>query len=199
MLFSMVLASGLAVSGCRTEERQDVTVQPADTIPTATPAPGTGMGAGTVGQEVEVELIGREGQRLGTARLSEAGQQGVQIALRLTDFPAGPEERGIHFHQTGQCDAPSFQSAGPHFAPTGRQHGLENPEGPHAGDMPNLNVGQGGTVNATVTAPNVTLREGEPNSVIGTALIIHAQRDDQRTDPSGDSGDRIACGVVRRG
>jgi superoxide dismutase, Cu-Zn family len=158
-------------------------------------APATGLGAA---QTVEVELQNRDGQVIGTAQISEEGE-GVRIAIQASNLPPGP--KGFHFHETGQCDPPGFQTAGGHFAPMDRQHGLENPQGPHAGDMPNLTVGPDGRADTTIVNPRVTLREGQPNSLIdqdGTALIIHAERDDQVTDPTGNSGDRIACGVVRR-
>jgi superoxide dismutase, Cu-Zn family len=196
-LLSALLLSTVALYGCGTDDAR-VGDQRADTVPAAGTAPGTtapGMGA-TAGAEMSAQLIDRQGQPIGTVRLSEAGQ-GVQVAIEARNLPAG--QRGIHFHETGRCDPPSFESAGSHFAPQGRQHGLENPQGPHAGDMENLNVGQDGTVNTTITTQLVTLRQGQPNSLVdgdGTALVIHAEQDDQRTDPSGNSGDRIACAMI---
>jgi Cu-Zn family superoxide dismutase len=107
----------------------------------------------------------------------------------------------FHVHETGSCDhTTGHESAGGHFNPTSQEHGFLAPEGPHAGDMPNLEVAEDGTANATVENPRVTLRPGLPNSLLdedGTALIIHAEEDDQRTDPTGNAGDRIACGVIR--
>jgi Cu-Zn family superoxide dismutase len=103
--------------------------------------------------------------------------------------------RGFHFHASGRCEPPEFGSAGPHFNPAKRQHGFDNPRGPHLGDLPNLIVqGEGSTVQS-LFARGATLAPG-PQSVRGRALVIHAERDDYRSDPSGDSGDRIACGVV---
>lgn len=165
--------------------------------PGAPGAEGTASGAG-IAQDVEVQMMNAQGQQIGTARLSEDGQ-GVRIAIQVSDLPPGP--KGLHFHETGQCDPPGFQSAGGHFAPMGRQHGFENPQGPHAGDLPNLPVRQDGRADTTVVANEVTLRAGEQNSLLrngGTALMIHASADDYRTDPSGNSGDRIACGVIRQ-
>ncbi|MGI9179912.1 MAG: superoxide dismutase family protein [Longimicrobiaceae bacterium] len=163
--------------------------------PGATTAPGAAAGLGT-GQEIQVQMINSQGQNIGTARLAEEGQ-GVRVAVQISNLQPGP--KGLHFHETGQCDTPGFQSAGGHFAPMGRQHGFENPQGPHAGDLPNISVGQDGRADTTVVAQNVSLREGQQNSLLktgGTALMIHANADDYRTDPSGNSGDRIACGVV---
>lgn len=199
------LLATFALLGCREERTESLQFPPADTVDTAV-APGMGpagtdtmgMGTGPAGAELQIELIGRDGQPVGTARLSQQGDA-VRIALEARDLPPGP--RGIHFHETGRCEAPGFQSAGAHFNPTGRQHGLENPQGPHAGDMENLEVEPDGRVNTTLSTTRVTLREGQPYSLLdadGAALVIHAERDDQRSDPSGNSGDRIACGVIRR-
>jgi superoxide dismutase, Cu-Zn family len=197
-LVRLMLLATVALHGCGTEETRTVefpaTDTPATTPPVA-PAPGVGT---TAGEAMTIELIDRQGQRIGTAQLTETGQ-GVQIAIQASNLPPGP--KGFHFHETGRCDPPAFQSAGDHFAPMGRQHGLENPQGPHAGDLPNLPVRPDGAADTTLVNPRVTLREGEPNSLLrngGTALVIHAEQDDQRTDPSGNSGDRIACGVIAR-
>jgi superoxide dismutase, Cu-Zn family len=189
------LAAALPLLGCNSDQRTDQ-VGAVDETAGPTVAPANGAEAAPM---VEIELIGRDGQRIGTAQISEEGE-GVRVAIQATNLPPGP--KGFHFHETGRCDPPDFQSAGGHFAPTGQQHGLENPQGPHAGDMSNLQVAADGTVDATIDNPRVTLREGEPNSLLdadGTALVIHAEEDDQRTDPTGNSGDRIACGVLHRG
>lgn len=190
-----LIVAALPLAGCNGEQRTDQ-VGAVDGAAGPAVAPANGAEAAPM---VEIELIDREGQRIGTAQISEENE-GVRIAIQASNLPSGT--KGIHFHQTGRCDPPDFQSAGGHFAPAGRQHGLENPQGPHAGDMPNLQVAADGSVDATIENPRVTLREGEPNSLLdadGTALVIHAEEDDQRTDPTGDSGDRIACGVLHRG
>jgi superoxide dismutase, Cu-Zn family len=112
----------------------------------------------------------------------------------LTGLPAG--EHGVHLHTVGSCQPP-FASAGAHWNPTTRQHGLENPQGAHLGDMPNLTVGASGSVDLQVSTRGGGLRGQHPLlDDDGAAVVIHAMRDDQRTDPSGSSGDRIACGVV---
>lgn len=143
-----------------------------------------------------VEMMDSDGNAIGTAELSEE-DAGVMVALEVEGLEEGVH--GIHFHETGMCEAPDFESAGGHFNPTGAMHGMDNPDGPHAGDLPNIEVSDDGTASQEFTAENVTLAIGEENSLLkegGTALVIHAGEDDQMTDPSGDSGDRIACGVV---
>lgn len=145
---------------------------------------------------VTVELLNGDGNAIGTAELTDE-EDGVSVALQIEDLEAGMH--GIHFHQEGKCETPDFKSAGDHFNPENSMHGIDNPDGPHAGDLPNIEVGEDGTASQEFKAENVTLKIGEENSLFkeeGTALVIHAGEDDQITDPSGDSGDRVACGVI---
>ena len=144
-----------------------------------------------------VELKDAKGNSVGTATIIAKGQ-GVEVKLDLKDLPPG--EHAVHFHQKPMCDPPDFKTAGGHFNPTNKQHGFDNPMGHHAGDMPNFTVKANGTAKATVKDTDVVLGNGsESNSLLangGTSIMIHAKADDMKTDPSGNSGDRIACGVI---
>lgn len=136
------------------------------------------------------------GHEVGLATLA-AAPTGVLMAVRVHDL--SPGLHGMHIHEYGTCEGPDFSSAGGHFNPDRRHHGLGNPNGPHAGDMPNLTVAADGTGMAAITLTRVTLGDG-PSSLIqpgGTALVIHAKADDQHSDPAGNAGGRIACGVIR--
>lgn len=143
-----------------------------------------------------VELKDGKGESVGTATISPA-KKGVTVKLNVKGLPAG--EHALHFHQTAKCEGPDFKSAGGHFNPENKKHGLQNPEGPHAGDMLNFTVKANGTSTASVKDENVTLDASGANSLFangGTALVVHAKADDYKTDPAGNAGDRIACGVI---
>jgi Cu-Zn family superoxide dismutase len=142
-------------------------------------------------------LSDTSGTRVGLASFTLADGQG-QLGVSVAGL--SPGEHGMHIHETGACTPPDFESAGGHFNPASRQHGLENPEGPHAGDLPNLVVNADGSADTTFAVSAALLAEG-PGSMIGAekrAFVIHADPDDQRSDPSGNSGSRVVCGVIER-
>lgn len=146
---------------------------------------------------VSVALKDGKGADVGTATITAARSGGgVDIALDVKNLPAG--EHAVHVHQFAKCEGPMFTTAGPHFNPANKKHGSQNPEGSHAGDMNNFTVKADGTAKVTVANSQVTLGAGA-NSLFtgeGTALMIHARADDMKTDPSGNAGDRIACGMI---
>jgi Cu-Zn family superoxide dismutase len=152
-------------------------------------------GPGLQGQSV---LKDKAGQQVGLATFTE-GSDGLRIEVTGAGLPPGP--KGIHIHAAGKCEPPDFVSAGAHFNPAGKKHGRLSPDGAHAGDLPNLIVTPVGAAGLDVTTKAVTLKEGVPASLFGaggTSLVIHALPDDERTDPTGNSGGRIACGVITR-
>ena len=123
---------------------------------------------------------------------------GVRILIDLTGV--APGTKAVHILEVGRCDPPSFESAGAHFNPTKAQHGTANPRGPHAGDLPNVTVEATGRGHLELTATRVTLEKGSTSlfGADGSALVVHESADDLRTDPAGNSGARIACGVILR-
>ena len=145
--------------------------------------------------KARADILNPEGKSIGTATLTEQ-KKGVQVKLKVSGLTPG--KHGFHIHENGACTTPDFKSAGAHFNPLHKQHGVDNPSGKHAGDLPNLEVKQDGSVEATVVATGTTLRKG-PSSLLkegGTAIVIHAEPDDNMSDPAGNAGARVACGVV---
>ncbi len=142
------------------------------------------------------KIVNSNGEQIGTATLKQM-DQGVEITVEAHGLPSGIH--GFHIHEVGKCQEPDFQSAGGHFNPHGKKHGRNHPEGEHAGDLQNIVVDSSGEVKNTQVIKQVTLEKDEVHSLLketGTALVIHESADDYRTDPAGNSGKRIACGVI---
>jgi superoxide dismutase, Cu-Zn family len=150
------------------------------------------------GETAKASLIDAKGGAVGTATLTQT-PAGVLDDLVVRGLPAG--ERAFHIHQIGKCDpADGFKSAGDHFAVGDQKHGFMTEGGPHAGDMPNIFVGETGSARAEMLQAGVSLKEGPSNvfDADGSSLVIHANPDDHHSQPSGAAGDRIACGVIAR-
>lgn len=146
-------------------------------------------------------LISPTGEARGTAQLWQGADNIVHVRLQLHDLTPG--EHGIHFHAVAKCEgggATAFSSAGAHYNPIGRQHGLNHPSGPHAGDAPNITVGADGRADTGFTTDRATLTDGSTTlfDADGSSIVIHAAPDDQVTQPAGNAGARVACGVLRR-
>jgi superoxide dismutase, Cu-Zn family len=186
MKFTTTLMCMLFLSACSVDkERAGGLAERGERARTATPPEGSAV----------VYLRDVRGAQVGKATLTDTAE-GVRIAGEVNHLPPG--EHGFHIHEKGMCDAPGFQSAGGHYNPAGTDHGGPNTERRHAGDLGNLRVGDDGRAVFDITARGVTLRKG-PQSLLdgaGTSLMVHAKGDDLASNPAGNSGDRIACGVV---
>jgi superoxide dismutase, Cu-Zn family len=152
-------------------------------------------------EPLKISVINAEGKEIGQASITD-GPNGVIIGLKLNEKPAGIStgSHGFHIHAVGKCEPP-FKSAGDHFAPQKHRHGFLSEAGGHAGDLPNIHVPQNGDLMVEFFVPDVRLKQGK-NALLdrdGSALVIHAEKDDYRSDPSGNAGDRIACGIIAPG
>ncbi|MEO8540826.1 MAG: superoxide dismutase family protein [bacterium] len=151
---------------------------------------------GSAVKTITASLQDGTGAAIGAVQVSEDANGVVQLTVSGTGLSAG--EHGIHVHATGKCDGPAFATANAHFNVTSHQHGLDNPAGPHEGDLPGLTAAANGTFSYTATTNRISLTGGATNifDADGSALIIHAGKDDQVTDPTGNSGGRVACAVL---
>lgn len=190
-----IAALALTTAGCGS-----VTTPPdnaADPLNMTMPMANDSMAMGNEGEMAETAtavLQTATGTPAGSA-IATVTPEGLNVTVSVNGMTPG--QRGVHVHMVGKCEAPDFTTAGGHWNPESTQHGLENPQGAHAGDMPNLTVGDDGTGTLSFT-----LRSGTMAGLLdpdGSAFIVHAGEDDQKTDPSGDSGDRVACGVFAAG
>lgn len=182
-LTTAAVALILAACTARDDGAMNDTATPDSAAPATAPDPS-----------VTTTVRDASGRELGALTLTDT-TGGIAVSGRLSGLPPG--EHGMHFHMSGRCDPPTFESAGEHWNPSIRQHGTENPEGPHLGDMPNVSVGTDSTAVVQAVTPGGSLRGA--NMLLdtdGAAVIIHATRDDYRTDPSGSSGARLACGMI---
>lgn len=156
----------------------------------------TALGQGS-SSSAHTDFINAQGQKIGTAVVTQTNG-GVKIDVNVAQLPPGTH--AFHIHAAGKCEVPDFKSAGGHFNPAGKQHGKDNPNGPHAGDMSNFEVGADGTAKFSAVNTGVTLDEGA-NSLFhegGSAFVIHEKADDYKSDPAGNAGNRIACGVIQK-
>jgi len=189
-LFLLATLAGAVMTGCSREAEA-----PGDGGATTVDQAGNGL-AGDASDAIQnVQLTGGDGSALGSASVSD-GAAGLTIKVEITGMRAGTH--GIHLHEKGLCDGPRFESAGAHWNPAAKQHGRDNPQGAHLGDLANLEVSALGVASSKVTIPGAAIRAGGTPLADGdgTSIIVHAKADDYKTDPSGDSGDRIACAVV---
>ena len=157
----------------------------------------TAMRMRSAAARAEAVMYNTSGAAVGTAQLWQDANGTVNVEISSLTLPAGTH--GIHFHDVGKCEGPAFTTASGHYNPMGMEHGLQNPKGPHAGDNPNIVIPAGGVGSVSFSTDRVSLTPGTRTllDADGTALVVHASADDQVTNPSGNSGARIACGVVR--
>jgi Cu-Zn family superoxide dismutase len=198
MRSAILMVAALAVVGCSRKESTaepspDAAATTASTAP-ATPPPPDNASAG--GAQHRVNLTPGLGGEVGGA-LDLVSADGAVVVTGLITGLAPDSEHGFHVHEKGDCSSPDFKSAGEHFNPTSQEHG--NPASPphHLGDVPNLKANSDGKADINARIEGVTLGDGGANDLVGKAVVVHAKMDDYKTQPSGNSGDRIACGVIQ--
>ena len=189
MRWNWLMMSGV-VAGAMTMGAVQMRAQDA---PAAAPAAPT-----TTPKEIKVPLKNSTGGDSGYV-IFKTVKKGVKVTVHLENVAFGPH--GVHVHEHAVCDAPDFKAAGGHFNPSGKHHGFQNPDGHHNGDTPgNVTVGENHKGQASFVLTDVSMDPNLPNSIFangGTSVVVHEHADDEKTDPSGNSGNRIACGVVK--
>ena len=185
---AMLCTAALVVSACNRNDAADGTANQANAVDDTAEATAN-ADAAALGEGWSTEIRDGSGKDVGLLSYVNGDPKGLPLTIRVHDLPPG--DHGMHLHQSGTCEGPKFESAGAHWNPAGRQHGHDNPQGAHAGDLPNLRVDANGNGKAEYLLPKDS---GERPQ--GLALVIHADPDDDKTDPSGNSGERIACAVL---
>lgn len=199
MKYFSLVAAALLIAACG--RNQDAT-SPPDAPAPAGDSPSVAMStepdttaSAEATASAAVQLSPTQGNTANGALKITAAGTGVKISGMLQGLPPD-SELGFHFHEKGDCSAPDATSAGAHFNPTNQEHGHPQSEPHHAGDMLNVKSDAQGVAEVSIDNPDVSLQTGQPNDIVGKALVLHAEPDDYKTQPSGNSGDRIACGVV---
>ena len=198
--FALVAGMAAITAACGGDKAQTATNSSNEAVPPAASTnaqAGNLQASGATGAGGGTPMLDAQGKQVAVANVTQQGDEFL-VTISVTDM--APGTYGAHLHTTGRCDGPKFESAGGHWNPTSRQHGSQNPEGQHLGDLPNVTVGEARQGQIEFRVPNASLQGGN-NPLFdsdGAAAVIHAGPDDFRTDPSGNSGDRIACGVIRR-
>jgi Cu-Zn family superoxide dismutase len=191
---TLLLASAITLGACSRNEAvtEDLnSTMENDVLDQASDASNMAAAAPAPPSSQTISFAAGDGSPLGSVTVEDA-PGGAVLRLAGTSMPSGTH--GIHLHAVGKCETPKFESAGGHWNPDNKQHGTANPNGPHKGDLPNVEVSEGGTLNQVLTLAGIKV--ADLADADGTALVIHADADDNKTDPTGNSGDRIACAVI---